>query len=281
MKKIKIITIILAIILVSLVSFVGVYVKVQNRMENQIKDYDFAMNLSGYRQIILTPVVEDEENQTETTKEQFEQCKKIIIKRLETLGITDYLIRTNNTNIVLEIPEDENTDYVVSNIASQGKFEIVDSETKEILMNNDDIKLSNVLYYTTESGTIVCLNIEFTKEGREKLTNITNEYKTIDEENNEESTTETTEETTEETTDNTAEEATEETEEETVQPEITMQIDESEMLTQSFDEPITTGKMQLELNTATTDTDILQRYIRQGTNIASISPLYKSRIISL
>ena len=39
MKKVKIITIILAIILVSLISFVGIYMQTQNRMENKVKDY--------------------------------------------------------------------------------------------------------------------------------------------------------------------------------------------------------------------------------------------------
>ena len=40
MKKIKTIMIILAILLVSLVSFGGIYVQKQNRMENKVKEYD-------------------------------------------------------------------------------------------------------------------------------------------------------------------------------------------------------------------------------------------------
>ena len=46
MKKIKITTIILAIILVTLVAFGGVYIKTQNRMENKVKDYDFARKIN-------------------------------------------------------------------------------------------------------------------------------------------------------------------------------------------------------------------------------------------
>ena len=41
MKKVKITTIILAIILVTLVAFGGIYIKTQNRMENKVKDYSF------------------------------------------------------------------------------------------------------------------------------------------------------------------------------------------------------------------------------------------------
>ena len=37
MKKVKILTIILAIILISAIAFLGVYSQVQNRMENKVK----------------------------------------------------------------------------------------------------------------------------------------------------------------------------------------------------------------------------------------------------
>ncbi len=48
-KVLKIITIILVITVICLVSFIGVYVKVQNRMENKVKDYQLAMDLKGSR----------------------------------------------------------------------------------------------------------------------------------------------------------------------------------------------------------------------------------------
>ena len=45
MKKVKITTIILAIILVTIVSFGGVYIQTQNRMENKIKAYTYGREL--------------------------------------------------------------------------------------------------------------------------------------------------------------------------------------------------------------------------------------------
>ena len=54
MKKIKILTIILGIVLVTMVAFFGIYVPVQNRMENKVKDYSYAMDLKGARNIKLT-----------------------------------------------------------------------------------------------------------------------------------------------------------------------------------------------------------------------------------
>ena len=40
MKKVKILTIVLAIILIIMVGFFGIYIQKQNRMENEIKDYN-------------------------------------------------------------------------------------------------------------------------------------------------------------------------------------------------------------------------------------------------
>ena len=54
MKKIKILTITLVIIAITMIAFFGVYTQVQNRMENQIKDYTDAMDLKGSRNIRLT-----------------------------------------------------------------------------------------------------------------------------------------------------------------------------------------------------------------------------------
>ena len=53
MKKVKITTIILAIVLVTLVSFGGVYIKTQNRMEDKVKEYSFGRELDGERLIEL------------------------------------------------------------------------------------------------------------------------------------------------------------------------------------------------------------------------------------
>ena len=47
MKKVKITTITLIIALITMVSFIGVYVKKQNRMENKVKEYSTAMDIKG------------------------------------------------------------------------------------------------------------------------------------------------------------------------------------------------------------------------------------------
>ena len=296
MKKIKTLTIVLTIVLVTMVAFLGVYVPVQNRMENKVKEYAYTMELEGARNIRLKvdksnktiikdsegKQVKDSENLTDEeiaekgyikeetpynlqevlNKENYNQSKEIIEKRLKQLKVEEYNIKVdeNTGDIVLEIPENDTTDSIVSNIATVGKFEIIDSETKEVLMDNNDIKLANVMYgsdtTSTTAGTIVYLNIEFTKDGAKKLEDISNKYVETEVENAD---------TTEETV-----EGADTTEETTVAKEITMLIDDEEIMSTSFEEPVKTGKLQLSLGNSTTDSETLQRYIDQASNMASV-----------
>ena len=48
-KKLKLITEILAIVVICLVSFVGIYTKKANKMENKVKDYELSKDLSRYK----------------------------------------------------------------------------------------------------------------------------------------------------------------------------------------------------------------------------------------
>ena len=291
MKKIKILTIILLIILVTMVAFGGIYTQVQNRMENQVRDYSYAMDLAGSRVVRLIVsdgsettvkdsegnIVEDSENLTDDeitangyTKEEtpynsddvktvdnYRKSKEITEKRFNELGISNYITRLDEEtgDIIVEITENENTDSIVSNLATTGKFEIVDSQTQEVLMDNSDIKLANVMYgadssSATSSGTMVYLNIEFTKEGTSKLEEISTNY------------TATTEDTNTTSEDTSSDDTTEKT--------ITMKIDGEEIMTTSFDEPIRTGRLQLSIGYSTTDTDTLNGYINQASNMAVV-----------
>ena len=84
MKKVKIITIILAIIVLTMVGFIGVYTQKQNRMENALKDYAYTMSLDGARTVRLAVNTETEtvvkdadgnevENGSELTDEEIAQ----------------------------------------------------------------------------------------------------------------------------------------------------------------------------------------------------------------
>ena len=138
------------------------------------------------------------------------------------------------------------------------------------MLNNDDIKSSEVLYNTTNSGTSVYLQIEFNKNGKDKLKNVSQTYVSVNNttnnttENNvaENTTSETENEATNTTTEGSSDTA-------TTEKKITMKIDDQEIMSTSFDEPITTGKIQLSVGSATTDKTTLQNYVDQAQSVAT------------
>lgn len=179
MKKVKTLTIVLIIVLLTAIAVLGIYIPKQNRMENIVKDYTYSMDLKGGRVIALKAdasnktiikdkdgkeiadaesLSEEELNKKGYVKEEvpynssevlnennYKKSKEIIEKRLQNLGLQNYEIRLNEQNgdIMVKIPEDSATDEIVSNLGTTGKFEIVDSQTNEVLMDNGDIEKAN------------------------------------------------------------------------------------------------------------------------------------------
>lgn len=294
MKTIKMTTMVLAIVLISMIGFFGIYTQNRNQVTNQVKDYTYSMSINGARTIKLqlntssTEVIKDKDGniieeatdeeieqngyvkeevpnnaEEDKTVENYKKVKKVIEGRLKYLGIQEYNISLNEKNgeLTVEVPEDEKTDTIVSNLVTTGKFEIIDTDTKEVLLDNSHIKSSDVLYSTTESGTTVFLEIAFNKEGKSKLKEISATYVEVEEtEDNTIAENVVSETETNETTENESEE--------TKTKQITMKINNQEIMTTSFDTPITNGKIQLSVGSATTDSSSLQDYISQAQNVA-------------
>ena len=300
MKKVKMLTIVFAIILVTIVAVLGIYIPKQNRMENIVKEYSYGMDLKGGRVITLKPdtsnktVIKDSEGkQVENatslsdeeltakgytkeevaynssdvlTEKNYEKSKRILEERFKSLNIENYEIRLDKQsgNMTITIPENDSTDNIVSNLGTTGKFEIIDSDTNEVLMNNEDIKKSNVMYGSnsnsktaSSSGTIVYLNIEFTKDGAKKLEDISGKYTNT---TGNTTNTETNEENNSTTTDSTSSTA----------KKITMKIDDETIMSTSFDETLKTGKLQLSVGSSSTDTKTIQGYIAQAQSMATV-----------
>lgn len=271
MKTIKIITISLLIVLVSMIGFFGIYKQNKNQMSNVVKDYTYAMDLNGARTIKLT--LNSDNSDEVKTEENYKTAKEIIEKRLKKLGVEEYKVNVNNENgeITVQIPEDLNTDTIVSNLTTVGKFEILDSETNDVLLDNNSIESSKVLYNTATSGTSVYLEIAFNKDGKNKLEEISKTY--VKTENNTTDENATTEENNTEVTENTNETNTENTTSETsskTEKKISLKIDDSELMSTTFDEPITSGKIQLSVGKATTDSTTLKGYVEQAQNVATV-----------
>lgn len=301
-RKLKLITEILAIIVICLISFVGIYTKNANIMENQVKDYDLSKDLKGYRELVFkvsdatevldsngkvvgntdeygdssieTNSYQKSENKInaseDLTKENYEKAKSIIEKRLKSLNVEDYNLSLDeeNGNIYLQIPENSDTDHTVSNILQVAKFEIKDQDDKSnVLVTNDDLKKISAVYNTTSSGTTVYLQIEFNKNGKNILKQIsTGDYATDENLTN---TTNTTGNTSEDENTNSNENTSSEEGTKT-QKKIILSIDNNDMITTSFDDPIEDGIMDLSMNQATTDQDSISDTLQSASTIAAV-----------
>lgn len=184
MKKVKIITIILAIVLVSLVAFGGVYIQTQNRMEDKVKEYSLWRELNGERVVEIKVTDGSKEGKTkpsdeELTVENYETVKKTVENRLKDLGAQDYTISLDKENgtIRVELPENSNTDTYVYYLTASGKVEMKEKDTENVLLNDSMIKKAQYTYTSNADGAYqVYLELILTKDGQAKLDEVKNDY---------------------------------------------------------------------------------------------------------
>lgn len=190
MKNIKIITIVLAIVLVTLVAFGGVYLQTQNRMENKVKDYTLGRELAGARVFELKIVDGEGEgeakpNPEDLTLENYETVKTTIEERLDNLGAQDYVISLNKENgtIRVELAEDENTDTYAYFLTASGKVEIKEKDADTVLLSDSMVKDAVYTYTSDAEGMYkVYIELRLTEEGQAKIEEIKNNYAILEEE---------------------------------------------------------------------------------------------------
>ena len=265
------ISVVVIILLLSLISFAGIYVKDKNAMKNVIPEYKLGTDLYGARNILVkvddstttkkydsngnlvensSDKDENNENITEVeekvnsdelrTAENYETVKNIIEARLKYMNVEDYLLRFDEStgNISLEVPENSSTDYIAQYTITKGEYKIEDNDTSEVLLSNADLKEAKVQYSTSTSGTTVYLTIEFNKDAVEKLKNISNTYIS--------------------STD---------AEGKTTTKKVKMTLDDSTIISTYFQEEISTGIIQLSMGTSTNTSEI-QSNIQSASNMA-------------
>lgn len=173
-NTLKIILAILVVILISLISFIGIFVKDKNKMKNILPEYELGMDFAGGRVFNIKPDesatrkyydVQGNEVDADTAKakesdytikevignkevtlndENYEKVKNTVEARLKELNISEYEIRKNSSTgeIYITIPENTYTDTIVSDMTPRGDFEIIDSESNsEKLITSAEIKL--------------------------------------------------------------------------------------------------------------------------------------------
>ena len=211
MKKVKILTIALAILLVTLIAFGGVYIQTQNRMENKVKDYELGRELDSQRVIELkiketstdnskenssdettdsenteetekseeTTSTENESTENKLTEKDYENAKKIMENRLQALGAQDYTISLDKENgtVRVELAENDNVDMYIYYLYASQKITIKDTDSKDILLNDEMIKGAKYSYTSDSKGAYqVYEEIELTKDGQAKLNELLNDY---------------------------------------------------------------------------------------------------------
>lgn len=273
-NTLKIILAILVIILISLISFIGLFVKDKNRMKNILPNYELGMDFAGGRvfnikidDTVNTEYYDKDGNKVESSSieegkedeytkkevpvnakeslndDNFEKVKNIVEDRLTMLGVTEYELRKNSASgeIYVTIPENKYADKIISQITTRADFKIIDTDDKHELLTKDKIKDVKVGYGNTGNGTAVFLNIQFDKDGTEKLKEISQNYiSTTDEEGNE------------------------------TKKQVDLVLDGETLLSTYFDEEIKDGLLQLSMGSTTNSqtSEQLQEYLTQASNLA-------------
>ena len=189
MKKVKTITIVLAIILVTLIAFAGVYIQTQNRMENKIKDYNLGRELEGRRVIEIKVSTGDSTTDSEEkektqnpevlTEENYEIVKKTIETRLKNLKAQDYMISLNKQDgtIRVELEENASTDMYAYFLTANSNVKIVEKDTKAELISDSMVKKAKYNYVTDKDGKYqTYLEVILTNDGQAKIEELSNEY---------------------------------------------------------------------------------------------------------
>lgn len=194
-------------------------------------------------------------NTTNTTSENvntasnYRKSANIIKRRLKVLNIDNYNVTCDESTgrIVVDLPEDDKTDIILSDLTEVGKFTIEDSETGEVLLDNGDVKSVKFGQQNTgtSSSSSLIMGIEFNSKGTKKFRNITKEYQNeLAENSTEESNTTNSTNTTENSTDSS----------EKKDKKVKIKIDDAEILTTDFSEVIDNGVLTLTVGNANDET---------------------------
>lgn len=133
------------------------------------------------------------------TKENYLKTKEIVENRLKDFGIADaeVTVNENNGKLAVSVPYEGTTDYSAALASQKGKIEIIDSETKEVLMDRNMIKKASAYYQqannndsaTATTNDTVSYNLgvklTFTSEGQKKLNELSKTYIETTDENGE------------------------------------------------------------------------------------------------
>lgn len=126
--------------------------------------------------------------------ENYKKSKEIIEKRLKKFEIIDAEVTVDEKTgeLIVNAPYNKTTDYVVALVTNKGTVEIIDSDTKELLINKEMIRKASAYRQPSRNAQAsdeptyeLGVALEFTSKGQEKLNEISKKYiETTDAEGN-------------------------------------------------------------------------------------------------
>lgn len=281
--NLKVVLIALIVILLTLISFVGIYTKKSNVYKNIIADYLLSRNLKGSRVIELAVdtstkevtydkdgnIVEDtdEENKTEgeeteqrdeseyttvnepvnsedlLTEENYKSVKKILEKRLDTLKVADYKVKLNSSNGNIVVEVPE------------------DTKTDEVESYLDSIGSFEIVDEEDNTLLLDTNNIKNVQVAYNTDTTGTSVYLVIsfDKEG-----TKKLEEISNEYTMITDEEGN------TTEKKVTLKMEGEELFSTYFSDPIVNGEIQLTVGSASSDVKTIEQYLNNAAGVAML-----------
>lgn len=211
-KKLKLTLMILICVLITLIGFIGIYTRQANNYSNIMPDYKLASDLKGSTVLELevddstntiyydsegkkvdSSEVTEENEDNYTTKEvkvnseeflnefNYKKSVDIMKKRLNFLQTDQYNLDldTKTGKIVLTF-EDDYPDDIKSILPMEGKLELVDSNSEDVILDYDHIKSAETTYASTEDGYFVYMTLKLNNTGIEKVNSFESYKKTTD-----------------------------------------------------------------------------------------------------
>lgn len=175
-NKITLISIILLVVVIILASFLGIYKIKDYKVKNVLPKFLLSMEFNHTRNLKMEPATDDS---SLLTKENFESAKAVVISKLSDLKVKQYVLKQNSEDgkIDIQIPENDDTAKIATILYQNGVFEVIDSETDEVLLNKSHIANTSVVsYQQTDNSTLIALRIELNKEGKTIFYSMSDKY---------------------------------------------------------------------------------------------------------
>ena len=216
-KKIKLVLMVLICVMIILIGFIGIYLKQSNSYKNILPKYELASDLKGStvlelevddstetiyydkdgKEVDSTKVTEENEKdytkkeiainaEENLNKENYKKVAKIMQERLDFLQTNQYRIDLDEkTGKIVITYDDDYPEDIESILPMEGKFELVDTNTEDVILDYNDFNFAETTYATLDDGSyVVYINLKLNKSGVEKINNI-DKYKTNVEEQEE------------------------------------------------------------------------------------------------